>query len=301
MTGWVILCEACGGRVTVAIDGGDEGKPSECPHCGRSFTWTEGVLVLGQTHTANDYPEDIDEILVAVEPRHFWFSARNELLLATMRELLGPIEGRRVVDIGCGTGFVLAALQRAGALTCGVDMHMSVLGHARSRTGALLVCHDAASVPLARQFDIAMLCDVIEHAQDDAGVLHAAAATVVPGGAVVVTVPANPALWSPLDEVYGHKRRYTHRMLTAALQRAGLTVVAVRRFNALLYPPQLIQRHALRRLSASADRAEILRRGLQPPPAPVDAVLRVVSRLEIPLSRLSPPFGTSLVAVARVR
>jgi SAM-dependent methyltransferase len=293
-----LLCDACGGPVPLLarpVEG-----PIACPACGREFPCDGGILDLGAPADSEDYPDDIDALLVDVEPRHFWFEARNELLLATMRELVGPLEGRLALDIGCGTGFVLAALERAGIVPCGLDMQLPVLRHARRRTRALLARADAAVVPFEHVFDVALLCDVIEHTPDDVAVLRAAARALIPGGSVVVTVPAHPELWSPLDVVYGHKRRYVRRTLVRALESAGLRVVAARYFNALLYPLQLAQRLSLRRLDPDRERAELLRRGLQVPPAPLNAFLKAASRLEIPLSRVSPPLGTSLVAVARV-
>ena len=146
--------------------------------------------MLGHSADPDDYPEDLSSLLAEVEPRHFWFGERNRLIVSTMREALGELTGRTVLDVGCGTGFVTAALERAGMATCGLDMNLAGLRHARRRTSGPLLCQDAARVPFSEQFDVAMLCDVIEHTPDDGAVLSAAIGALRPRGALVVTVPA---------------------------------------------------------------------------------------------------------------
>ena len=178
-----------------------------CPQCGDLQATNDGGILVMQGPAAptleeEDYPPSVYALLSKVEPEHFWFGERNRLILSTMREVLRSLEGRTVVDIGCGSGFVTAALERAGMWTCGLEAHMAGLRLARTRMHGQLLCETAMRIPFAAQFDAAMLCDVIEHAPDDIAVLRAAGAALRPGGIVVVTVPAHQWLWSPLDDAW---------------------------------------------------------------------------------------------------
>lgn len=291
------LCGKCDNPVPLAPRPTDE--PVDCPSCGHTYFWDDGILLLDSSAHRNDYPDDAYTLLAEVEPRHFWFSGRNRLILSTMREVIGPLEGRCVLDVGCGTGFVLAALERAGMVGCGIDMHIAGLRYARERTQALLLCGTATGVPFDAQFDVVTLCDVIEHTLDDEAPLRAASQALKDDGVLIVTVPAHPSLWTPVDEAWGHKRRYTKEGLAEAMVRAGLRVRLVRYFNALLFLAQALQRQFLkRRLSgADADHLSLMRQALRVPPAPLNALLHLAMTADIAISRLSLPFGTSLIAI----
>lgn len=257
--------------------------------------------MLGGEDNRGDYPNEAYALLADVESRHFWFSGRNKLILSTMREVIGPLKGRSVLDIGCGTGFVLAALERAGMKGCGLDMHLSGLRHARKRTKGLLLCETAARVPFRAQFDVVVLCDVIEHSADDSAVLGEASVALKDTGAIVVTVPAGPRLWTSFDEASGHKRRYTKQTLVKARRRAGLRVLVARYFSIMLLPLQILQRQLVKNspIANPNDRLRLFCQLLRVPPAPINALLRWAMAADILLSRRSLFCGASLIAIGR--
>jgi 2-polyprenyl-3-methyl-5-hydroxy-6-metoxy-1,4-benzoquinol methylase len=292
-------CHACGGAVPLHLEAASEDLL--CPHCRVRYAYSDGgiLVVPGPADPAveDDYPPAVYALLAEVEPAHFWFDERNRLILSTMREVLGSLQDRTVVDIGCGTGFVTAAAERAGMRTCGLEAHLGGLRIARTRTRGQLLCETAMRMPFAGQFDVAMLCDVIEHTPDDVGVLRAASSAVQPAGIVVVTVPAHQWLWSPLDDVSGHKRRYSRRTLIDAMHRAGLRVRLARYFNCLLLPAQMAHRLLASARERKLDRLALLRRGLMPPREPWNALMRLAMRADGVLSRFPLNFGASLVAI----
>jgi SAM-dependent methyltransferase len=257
-------------------------------------------LLLGGPND-DEQPNEYYPLLVEAEPRHFWFGARNRLILATMREVIGPLAGRSVLDVGCGTGFVLAALERAGMRICGLDTHVEGLRYARGRVSGPLVSATAPPVPFVDQFDVAMLCDVIEHTADDVAVLREAGRALHPGGTLVVTVPACSALWTPLDDVSGHKRRYMRRSLVKAIERAGFRVVLARYFGSLIFPLQLLVRYRMRGLptATAGQRERLARQALAVPPGPLNQLLGLALAADVPLRHVPIPFGTSLIAIAR--
>jgi len=294
-----VRCPQCGGAMTLGPDSG--GAPVRCPKCARAYAWEDGILKLDDAARAGEYPEDAYAFLAEAESRHFWFYGRNRVIVDALREACGRLEGRTALDLGCGTGFVLAALEKEGMAGCGVDMHMAGLRLARRRARGRLFCAAASAAPFAEPFDAVLLCDVIEHASDDAAVLRSARAALKPDGALLVTVPADPRLWTPYDEVSGHKRRYTRESLVEAMERAGLRVEFARYFNCVFYPLVCLQRRWMKKEDprAARDPLAILRGALRVPPAPVNALLRLLTRADIPLSRWPANFGSSLVAVGR--
>ena len=289
-------CRVCG--ASVAIDSTCFGDLA-CDACGSHLAHAvDGIWVMDSAHHTNleeDYPEWVYSRLADVEPRHFWFGERNRLILSTLREVLGSLGGLSALDVGCGTGFVTAALEDAGLRTYGVDGHLGGLRVARTRVRSALLCDNAQSLPFTDTFDIALACDVIEHTSDDVAVLREIGRALRPGGVVLVTVPAHQWLWSAIDDASGHKRRYGRGGLIEVMRAAGLRVRLARYFNTLLLPVQAMQR--LRQRHAAQAATRLLFDGLRPPPPILNGLLRLLMRTDEILTRWPRTFGTSLIAV----
>jgi SAM-dependent methyltransferase len=263
-----------------------------------------GVLALNEIAHFKDHPDEFYPLLAEVESRHFWFQARVGLVRDALLGAIGPLADRSVLDIGCGTGQILAELESVGMLGCGIDMHLSGLRVARERVRGLVIWSAVPPVPFEGEFDSVLLCDVIEHVADDRELLSEGYKALKPGGVIIVTVPAHPSLWTPIDDLSRHKRRYTHRGLARVMQDAGFDVSAgVRAFNILLAPLQLLQRARWRGkvVAGHVARERLVRRNLWVPPHPWNAVLRRILYFERPLGRLFPELGASLVAVGYKR
>jgi len=175
--------------------------------------------------------------LAAAEDASFWFRGRNALLVDTLgREFPGA---GSFLEVGCGNGYVLAAVAaaRPGIEVAGSDLSAAGLEHARRRLpDARLLQVDARTLPFDGEFDVAGAFDVIEHVADDDAVLAALRRAVRPGGGVIVTVPQHRWLWSETDRYSGHQRRYRRRELADRLERAGLRLRWASSFVTLLLP-----------------------------------------------------------------
>jgi SAM-dependent methyltransferase len=279
-----------------------------CPACGEGFVGLQNprcavchevadvvsrVLVLGDTPT-DDYPTDSASAQADVITEHVWFQLRTAVVLEATRGLLRA-GARRFVDFGCGNGHLMAALEQQGWETAGVDMHVEGLRRAETATRGTLFCGRIPSVRLLERVDAAGLFDVIEHAPDDLAVLRHVHDQLVPGGAIVITVPAMPALWSEFDVLLGHKRRYTRATLRAVIERAGFICDDVRYCFSFTVPGIWMQRRFLGRTRSS-------RRAYYTTPSPAASrALRALGRLERTLARHSirSPFGSSLLAIGR--
>lgn len=147
----------------------------------------------------------------------------------------------------------------------------------------------------AEPFDLVVAFDVIEHVEKDRESLVALRRCLRPEGALVMTVPAHPFLWSRHDETHHHFRRYTRAMLRERLEAAGYEVEHLTHYNALLFPLVVAVR-AAKRLLRLRDADDAM------PSPPVNAVLRRVFAAErFWVGRVRVPFGVSLLAVARPR
>ena len=104
-----------------------------------------------------------------------------------VEDAAGPVDGRRVLDAGCGTGRFAASLERQGARTAGVDLDPAMLAVAASRVRGPLVVADVQHLPLGdRTFDLALAVTVCEFTADPAAVVAEMVRVTRPGGRVVV-------------------------------------------------------------------------------------------------------------------
>ncbi len=243
--------------------------------------------------------------LFAVEDRHFWFRGRNPLIAAIVCDLaaqFGP--GYRVLEAGCGTGSVLAALEKVctGGTVFGMDLFDEGLRFARMRSDCPLVQGDIHHPPFALRFPVIGLFDVLEHLPDDAGVLRDLRAMLAPNGALVLTVPARKSLWSYFDEASHHVRRYESAGLRARLEENGFQVEYLSPYMMSIYPLVWLTRRLARgQSSATAQQTQSMAEDELRIIPVVNEVLAWVLRQEARLvyRRKRLPIGTSLIAVAR--
>lgn len=233
----------------------------------------------------------------AVEARHWWFVGRRRILQAEIGRHLAPTTsgGRRVFEVGSGTGGNLELLKTFGAVDA-VEPSAMARGLAQRTPDVRL--HDGRlpdQMPdFPDGFDLIAAFDVIEHVDEDAASIRALTGLLRPGGLIAVTVPAYASLWSRHDERHHHKRRYSRQGLKDLFSQPGLEIIRLTYFNSILFPLaasiRLAERAGLIE-SAGADRL--------PPPA-VNGLLAGIFGAEAGLLRfLSPPFGLSLLLIAR--
>ena len=145
-----------------------------------------------------------------IEDRHWWFVGRRRIMSRLLREVVPPAPDTTVIDIGCGSGGNLAELARHYRCV-GIDPSPRAVELARRRFPGVGFVHGVAPRDLGAEISSAravLLMDVLEHVQDDRELLADVVAAAPPGAVLLLTVPADAALWGPHDEVFGHFRRY---------------------------------------------------------------------------------------------
>src|SRR5215471_3753429 len=167
------------------------------------------------------FPDEAPGFLFGVKAGHFWFTHRRLAIRDAARACLNGRDRARVLDLGCGDGEVLAELAKDFPAV-GMDRRINDLSLAQRRGARRLVAADGERLPFKPGFDLVGLFDVVEHVEDDLGLLRRAAGLVAPGGFVLLTVPADPTLWGKYDRYAGHYRRYSRAALDELLRRAGL-------------------------------------------------------------------------------
>ena len=193
-------------------------------------------------------------------------AAADDARLAAVLRAFGPVEGRRILDLGCGKGRFALPLARRGAEVVGVDLSQAMLAHAggidRGRASA-------RRLPFAdATFDALFAVEVLEHVGAVGPVLAEARRVLRPGGRLVVVDKNVLAIdarrpWLPsavlkwVDERRGlwmypsggpvRERWFVPRTLQGAMARAGF--VAAR--HEYLLTPGEARRHLHRLVPAA--------------------------------------------------
>jgi 2-polyprenyl-3-methyl-5-hydroxy-6-metoxy-1,4-benzoquinol methylase len=240
--------------------------------------------------------------LLAAEDRHFWFRARNKTIAALASQPIGDLrDGFRILEVGCGSGNVLRVLHDlAGSRghVEGLELSAQAADVARARTGLLVTNGYVSDLDPDAKYDLIAAFDVLEHIADETGVLAQMRERLVPGGRLILTVPAHQTLWSAFDVASGHERRYSKRTLSRALQTSGFRVEYITYFMSLLFPLMWLRRRLLK--TEKPDMGALLDSEFKV----VSGVNRVAYELlrreaDVVRARWRLPMGTSVAAIAR--
>jgi hypothetical protein len=137
-----------------------------------------------------------------------------------------------------------------------------------------------------------LLMDVLEHVDDDVGLMRSALVGAAEHAYVLITVPAFQRLFSAHDMFLEHKRRYTLRQVEEVVQAAGLEILSARYFFAFLLPIAATLRLLKQQSEAKSDLKEHSKL--------VNVMLCWLHRLELPLFRFNRVGGLTVFCLARV-
>jgi SAM-dependent methyltransferase len=232
--------------------------------------------------------------MAELDSRHWWFTARHRILEGVIERIVKPPGDARILELGAGTGHNLAMLSRFGSVEAS-ELDPGARKLASERLGRPVVeaaLPDLSMFPAAA-YDLIALLDVLEHVPDDQASLVAIKQRLKPGGALLLTVPINPWMWSAHDVAHHHHRRYRKGEIRQLAEAAGYDIELLSPFNSLLFPPIAAVR-LVGKLTGKDDSDDAM------PSAPVNKALDLIFGLERELvGRVPLPFGVSLVAVLR--
>jgi len=236
--------------------------------------------------------------MAALQDRHWWFEAKRRMA----RELLGQhadsIGSGRVLEVGCGTGAMVPALDPWGRVV-GLDAYAPALSYLRGASG---VTGDAQQLPFVdASFDLVGCFDLLYHKRVPR--VQAALDEVVrvlrPGGLFVLTDSACPALYGRHDAAHHGARRFKRPELEGRCRDAGLAVLHATYFHTAVFPAVAAARLGARWLSPGATTPSG-KSQLEPAAAWINWLMRAVYAVEAPIAaRWSLPFGVSVAILAR--
>ena len=182
---------------------------------------------------------------------------RNQRRVDHILQAIQPIAlGHQMLEIGCGTGYVMNAVAQHFPHTkiFGGELFVNGLHFAAQRIPtAEFMQIDARYMPFDAEFSVIGMFDVLEHIAEDTLVLQSTYTALQPGGCLICSVPQHQWLWSHVDDYSKHQRRYQRGELEQKMRAAGFTILRSTSFNSLLLPVMFISRLLQRTQMASSD------------------------------------------------
>ena len=227
-----------------------------------------------------------EDILGADIAQHWYYRSKA----AALRHLVADVNPQRLLDVGAGSGFFsrhLLAETAAQSALC-VDIGYASDRDDRVGTKPVLYRRDCTMTDC----DLVLMMDVLEHVDDDRGLVHHYAAKVPAGAHFLVTVPAFRFLWSGHDVFLEHKRRYTLPEIEATMRDAGLQVVRGAYYFGSVFPLAAVVRLAER--NTADPRSSLKKHG-----AVTNALLTAICAAELPLFPANRLAGLSAFVLAK--
>jgi 2-polyprenyl-3-methyl-5-hydroxy-6-metoxy-1,4-benzoquinol methylase len=232
-----------------------------CRRCGFIFAGDADPRELAALYEQLSDPDYLE----SQEPR----ARQTEWLLEHV--LRTKPDARTLLDIGAGTGLLVAEAQRRNLIAVGVEPSRALTESGRRSHGVDLLQGLFPHPQLAgRTFDVVCLVDVIEHLADPMQMLHGCAAVLSPDGVLVVVTPDIGSLTAALLRKrwwhyrLAHVGYFNRKSLRRAAALAGLTPVAAFRprwFLTVEYIATRLERYVpIGGLNRLARRHDVLRR-----------------------------------------
>ena len=216
------------------------------------------LQLVGGGRGAPGFDPHFFSTLREVEDRHFWFVGRRQVVLSALRRAVPDLASRRLFDVGCGSGGLLAFLERSGVAVAGRLRRVPREPAARAArdrraAGPRRRRPAAAARPGIRPASACSTCS--STSTTTSAPCARCASALAPGGALVLTVPAHPRLFDEMDEIAFHRRRYERAGLRRVLEESGFEVRLLSHFMSPLVPLLVLMRAAGRRLHGGRSRA----------------------------------------------
>lgn len=213
---------------------------------------------------------------------------------AAMEKFLGNAQPKSILDVGAGSGFFSKALLRHGNASAAWCVDISYEQDSDDVVSGKPI-HFRRSVGQL-DTDLMLLMDVLEHVDDDVGLLADYVAKVPSGANVLISVPAFQFLWSDHDVFLEHKRRYRLHEIESVAQQAGLEIVRGSYYFGAVFPIAA----GLRLLERSRGRSERQPRSQLKRHHPlVNGTLKALSIFELPALGFNRFAGLTAFCLAR--
>lgn len=156
-----------------------------------------------------------------------WANTRLKVI-----EMLVNGKNNRILDLGCGPGYMGALFARENNVLLGDSDSKNL-----TKINGERIVLDGRDLPFKDEvFDYVICADVLEHVYEDDKVLDNIYRVIKRGGKAIITVPAYKSLYGAHDKLIGHFRRYDKDEFVQLARSKGYHIKNARYVCSLMYP-----------------------------------------------------------------
>ena len=236
------------------------------------------------------------EIMFQAEEHHWWYLGMAAITRSLLDRHVRPNNRLKILDAGCGTGAAMTTYLADYGDVTGVDLYQEAVTLSRKRNATHLARASILDLPLApASFDLVTSFDVLYErgVPDEVRALREFFRVLIPGGYVLMRLPAYDWLRGKHDERVHTRRRYTKGLLESLLEQSGFHIVHLSYANTFLFPLAVAKRIGERLSPLRSERSDLTLDG-------TNEIFRRILSWEAPfVSNFGLPYGLSVFAVAR--
>jgi 2-polyprenyl-3-methyl-5-hydroxy-6-metoxy-1,4-benzoquinol methylase len=131
------------------------------------------------------------------------------------------IDSEEVLDFGAGFGLFGDYLRKLGKEVTTVDSNKKAVDVLRKKNFQTFKALNEVN----KKFDVITSLNVLEHIEDDQKVLENLHSTLNENGKLILYIPSSMIVWTKLDEIVNHYRRYSIKEISDKAQIAGFNVI----------------------------------------------------------------------------
>ena len=238
---------------------------------------------------------DSQKTFSKLEDSYWWFVGRRIVIEDILIKNFKKIK-LEILDWGCGTGKNYFLLSKFGNVL-GVDSSSHYIEINKNKgIFNVLQANNINEFKSDIYYDLVTNFDVLEHIREDEEYLIKVNNLLKPNGHILITVPAYQFIWTKLDQVLGHYRRYNKQVINSLLEKTGYEIIKSSYFFTILSPAfitiRLFQKYTNQ--SGSLDKSVIK------VPKVINKFFIFLLKFESLLIKyINLPFGTSIIVLAR--
>lgn len=234
------------------------------------------------------------------ENSHFYYIGINKEILSLANKYFQQFNDEKeikILDAGCGTGFLTKKIERFGKVT-GVDIDLDAIKFAKKK-GVNIIKASISNLPFKdNSFDIIISIDVLYHRNvNETQALKEFYRVLKPSGLLLLKLPAFNFLKGKHDLFVHAKRRYTDKSLSYTLQENGFQQIKSTYLASFLFFPALIKRSIERFFELNNQKAKS---DLRMPFNVLNILLITLFNIEnYILKFINLPFGLSVFSISK--